>query len=145
MTQSPVIRTIAMPKDTNPRGDIFGGWILSQMDLAGGEVARKRAQGKVTTIAISEIQFLKPVYVGDVVSCFAKIEKVGTTSITIKIEVFAERYNVEMNKVTEGTFVFVAIDENKNPRPVDQAVENIVSSRKNPIKWLKTLSRRRKL
>lgn len=145
MTQSPVIRTIAMPKDTNPRGDIFGGWILSQMDLAGGEVARKRAQGKVTTIAISEIQFLKPVYVGDVVSCFAKIEKVGTTSITIKIEVFSERYNIEMNKVTEGTFVFVAIDENKNPRPVDQAVKNVVSSRRNPIKWLKKLTRRRKL
>lgn len=144
MTQSPVIRTIAMPKDTNPRGDIFGGWILSQMDLAGGEIARKRAQGNVTTIAISEIQFLKPVYVGDVVSCFAKIEKVGTTSITIKIEVFAERYNTEMNKVTEGTFVFVSIDENKNPRPVDQTVKNVVSSKRNPIKWLKKLTRRRK-
>ncbi len=144
MSQSPIIRTIAMPKDTNPRGDIFGGWILSQMDLAGGELARKRAQGNVTTIAISEIQFLKPVYVGDVVSCFAKIEKVGTTSITIKIEVFSERYNIEMNKVTEGTFVFVAIDKNKKPRPVDQAIENVVSSRKNPIKWFKKLSRKHK-
>lgn len=117
----PTIRTVAMPKDTNPRGDIFGGWIMSQMDLAGGEVARRRAKGKVATVAVSKLQFHKPVHVGDTVSCFATIVKVGTTSITVHIETFVERDEEEIEKVTEGTFVFVAIDENRKPRIVDNA------------------------
>jgi len=118
----PTMRTVAMPADTNPRGDIFGGWIMSQMDLAGGEVARRRAKGKVATVAVSELQFHKPVYVGDYVSCFADIVKVGTTSITVHVETFVERDESEMEKVTEGTFVFVAIDENRRPRPLDSNI-----------------------
>ncbi len=114
----PTMRTVAMPADTNPRGDIFGGWIMSQMDLAGGEVARRYAKGKVATVAVSELQFHKPVFVGDYVSCFADIVKAGTTSITIHVETFVERDESEMEKVTEGTFVFVAIDENRRPRPL---------------------------
>ncbi len=116
----PVIRTIAMPRDTNSRGDIFGGWLVSQMDLAGGEVARKRAGGKVATVAISEIQFYEPVSVGDSVSCFAEVAKVGTTSITVKVETFIENLTSGgEKKVTEGIFIFVALDKNKRPRPVD--------------------------
>ena len=121
MARKPVMRTIAMPADTNPRGDIFGGWIVSQMDLAGGEVAGRRAKGKTTTVAISELRFIKPVLVGDAVSCYVEIEKVGNTSITVKVEVYVtDRYNNREKKVTEGTFVFVAIDDNKRPRPVDK-------------------------
>ena len=108
-----------MPKDTNPRGDVFGGWIMSQMDLAAGEVAGIRAKGKVATVAVSEIQFLRPVLVGDTVSCYAEVTKVGNTSITTSIEVYAERRDGTKHKVTEGIFIFVAIDDNKKPRSVD--------------------------
>ena len=119
--RTPVIRTIAMPADTNPRGDIFGGWLVSQMDLAGGEVAGIRARGKVATVAIDKLQFHKPVLVGDTVSCYAEITKVGNTSITLKVEAFSSnRVDDSEEMVTEGTFVFVAIDSKKRPRPVDK-------------------------
>ena len=115
----PVLRTIAMPADANPDGDIFGGWVLSQMDLAGGTLARQRAKGRVATVAVNAMTFLLPVYVGDDVSCYARIEKVGRTSITVCIETWAQRRDGgQRMKVTEGTFVYVAIGENRKPREV---------------------------
>ncbi|MDX1835972.1 acyl-CoA thioesterase [Legionella taurinensis] len=113
------IQTLAMPADTNANGDIFGGWIVSQMDLAAGVLAKKLARGRVATVAIHSMTFLKPVHVGDVVSCHVELIKRGTTSMTIAVEVWAEpaagsgRY-----QVTEGTFVFVAIDEEGKSRKV---------------------------
>jgi acyl-CoA thioesterase YciA len=115
----PALRTIAMPADANPDGDIFGGWVLSQMDLAGGTLARQRAKGRVATVAVNAMTFLLPVYVGDDVSCYARIEKVGRTSITVCIETWAQRRDGgQRMKVTEGTFVYVAIGENRKPREV---------------------------
>ena len=87
----PVTRVLAMPADTNPAGHIFGGWIMAQMDIAGGILAAERAQGRVATVAATSMEFHKPVFVGDVVSCFAEVVKVGNTSVTVNIEVFAER------------------------------------------------------
>ncbi|CAM2749526.1 acyl-CoA thioesterase [Legionella worsleiensis] len=113
------IQTLAMPMSTNANGDIFGGWIVSQMDLAAGVLAKKMAHGRVATVAINSMSFLRPVHVGDVVSCHVELLKQGTTSMTIAVEVWAlsadqnERY-----QVTEGTFVFVAIDEHGKPRQV---------------------------
>lgn len=113
------IQTLAMPLDTNANGDIFGGWIVSQMDLAAGVLAKRIAKGRVATVAIHSMMFLKPVHVGDVVSCHAELLKKGNTSMTIGIEVWAlpatqsERY-----QVTEGTFIFVAIDDSGKPRQV---------------------------
>ena len=114
------LRTIAMPKDSNPSGDIFGGWLVSQMDLAGGLIARRYTKGRVTTVAIKEVVFHSPVKIGDEVSCYVTIEKIGHTSLTLQMEVWVlstQRENIE--KVTEGTFVFVAIDEKGHPRPVE--------------------------
>lgn len=114
------LRTIAMPKDSNPSGDIFGGWIVSQMDLAGGLIARRYAKGRVTTVAIKEMVFHSPVKIGDEVSCYVTITKVGHTSLTLQIEVWAlSTQREKMEKVTEGIFVFVAIDEKGHPRPVE--------------------------
>lgn len=112
------LRTMAMPADTNPRGDIFGGWIMSQMDLASAVVANKRV-GRCATVAVSEIQFHKPVHIGDVISCYSEIIKIGNTSITIHVEVFVDKDDAE-EKVTEGTFVYVALDENNRPRIVQK-------------------------
>ena len=114
------IRTLAMPADTNPNGDIFGGWVMSQMDIAGGITAYARAHGRVATIAVDGFTFHKPVLVGDVVCCYADIQKVGKTSITILIQAWALRKR-EVNdrvKVTEGVFTFVALDDNGKKRPV---------------------------
>lgn len=113
------LRTIAMPADTNPRGDIFGGWLMSQMDLAGAVVANKKADGRCATVAVSEIQFHKPVHIGDVVSCYSKIIKIGNTSITVHVEVFIDKGDDE-EKVTEGIFVYVALDENNQPKIVQK-------------------------
>jgi len=114
------IQTIAMPKDANANGDIFGGWLVSQMDLGAAIMAYERARGRVTTVAIDSMVFHKPVNVGDVVSCYADIKKVGNTSMTIHIEVWAiDRSTGERRHVTEGVFTFVAIDDNGKPRPVD--------------------------
>ena len=106
----PALRAIAMPADANPRGDIFGGWLLSQMDLAGSTVAIRRAKARVATIAVTSMTFRKPVYVGDEVSCYAEITRIGRTSITVQVEVWARRARREDEvKVTEGRFTCVAI------------------------------------
>jgi acyl-CoA thioesterase YciA len=113
------LRAIAMPADTNPNGDIFGGWLLSQMDLAGGSVASQRARGRVATVALTSMTFHLPVHVGDEVSCYGEIEKVGRSSITIRVETWTRRRDGgETVKVTEGTFTYVAIDGSGRPRPV---------------------------
>lgn len=108
---------MAMPADANATGDIFGGWILSQIDVAGAIAGYARAKGRIVTVALNSVQFHKPVFIGDVVSCFTEVERVGNTSITIKVEVFSERPN-ECAKVTEATIVYVAVDENRKPRQV---------------------------
>lgn len=119
----PAIKVIAMPNDTNPDGDMFGGWIVSQMDLAGYLTARKIARRKLVTIAIDNIVFHSPVFVGDCLECFTRVEKTGRTSITIVVEAFVERKdkgpNEPKEKVTEGKFVFVAIDKDRNPSPIE--------------------------
>lgn len=115
------IQTLAMPADTNANGDIFGGWLVSQMDLAAGVLAKKLAQGRVVTVAINSMTFLKPVHVGDVVSCHVELIKMGKTSLTIAVEVWAEpATSVGNYRVTEGTFVFVAINEEGKPRQVSE-------------------------
>jgi acyl-CoA thioesterase YciA len=121
-TGDPAIRTLAMPANTNPNGDIFGGWLMAQMDIAGGSVAVSRAQGRVATVAVDAMTFHKPVFVGDVVSVYAALQKVGRTSMAIHVQAWARRSrgNVE-EMVTEGTFTFVAIDEDRKPRPVPPA------------------------
>jgi acyl-CoA thioesterase YciA len=115
----PALRAIAMPADANPQGDIFGGWLLSQMDLAGGTAATRRAKGRTATVAITAMTFHRPVFIGDVVSCYAEIIKVGTTSITVKIESWVRRgVGEEQIEVTEGIFTYVAIGDDRRPRPV---------------------------
>ncbi|HYD71278.1 acyl-CoA thioesterase [Azospirillum sp.] len=115
----PALRTIAMPADTNPNGDIFGGWLLAQMDLAGGVVALRRACGRVATVGIEAMTFHKPVFVGDEVSCFARVVKVGRTSIRVRVETWVRRHRTgEPVKVTEGVFTFVAIGDDGRPREV---------------------------
>lgn len=118
LNRGPALRAIAMPADTNPNGDIFGGWLLSQMDLAGGMVAKRRSGGRVATVGIEAMTFHKPVFVGDEVSCFATVERVGRTSIRIRIEAWVRRLTGETARVTEGVFTYVAIDENRAPRTV---------------------------
>ena len=115
----PALRTIAMPADANPNGDIFGGWVLSQMDMAGGVVASKRAKGRVATVGIEAMKFHRPVMIGDEVSCYAVIDRVGNTSIRVRVETWASRWQTtEPIKVTEGVFTYVAIGEDRRPRPV---------------------------
>jgi acyl-CoA thioesterase YciA len=115
----PALRAIAMPADANPYGDIFGGWLLSQMDLAGGAAARRRAKGRTVTVAITAMTFHRPVFVGDEVSCYAEIIKVGKTSITVKVESWVRRGICDEHiAVTEGAFTYVAVGEDRRPRPV---------------------------
>ena len=115
------IQTLAMPADTNANGDIFGGWLVSQMDLAAGVLAKKLARGRVATVAINSMTFLKPVHVGDVVSCHVELIKTGTTSLTIAVEVWAEpATSTGSYRVTEGNFTFVAIDDDGKPRKVSE-------------------------
>ena len=117
------IQAIAMPADTNANGDIFGGWLVSQMDLAAGVLAKKIAQGRVVTVSINSMTFLKPVHVGDVVSCYVHLVKKGRTSMTFAVEVWSDPlYNGERYRVTEGTFVFVAIDDEGKPRVLPDAL-----------------------
>ncbi len=113
------IRTLAMPADANPSGDIFGGWVLSQMDIGGGITAGQRARGRVATVAVDAMTFHLPVYVGDVLCVYADLERVGRTSMTWWLEAWALRGRLgERVRVTEGRFTFVAIDEAGRPRPV---------------------------
>lgn len=114
-----VIRTVAMAAYTNFNGDIFGGWVMSQMDMGAGIIAYRTSKNRVTTVAVDKITFLNPVKVGDIVSCYAKLLKIGNTSMQIKVEVWVLRkLTTDDIKVTEGIFTFVAIDENGRPTPV---------------------------
>ncbi|MDH4275418.1 MAG: acyl-CoA thioesterase [Gammaproteobacteria bacterium] len=116
----PTIRLIPMPADTNAAGDIFGGWIMSQVDIAGSIVASRRAKTRVVTVAVNEFLFREPVFVGDIVSCYAEVIRVGRTSLTVFVEVYAER-NVHAElciKVTQATLTYVALDKHGKPRPV---------------------------
>ena len=114
-----MIRTLAMPADANPNGDIFGGWLVSQMDLAGLALAVETAKSRATTVAIDSMVFMHPVFVGDFICCYAKLLKVGRTSMCIKVEVFAiNQGNAERHQVTEGRFTYVALDEQRNPQLV---------------------------
>ncbi|HEX4937212.1 MAG TPA: acyl-CoA thioesterase [Candidatus Kapabacteria bacterium] len=113
------LQTIAMPADANADGDIFGGWLVSQMDLAGAVTANRLARGRVATVAIDSMVFLRPVAVGSVVSCHTEVLNIGRSSITIRVEVWAQHHSdTECRKVTEGQFTFVAIDENRRTRVV---------------------------
>jgi acyl-CoA thioesterase YciA len=115
----PAVRTLAMPADTNPSGDIFGGWVLAQMDLAAGIVASQRAHGRVATAALDGMSFHRPVYVGDLVSCYARVVRIGRSSMTVQVDTFVLRQRTgDEVKVTEGRFTLVAIDEAGRPRPV---------------------------
>lgn len=122
--EQPVIRVVPYPKDTNPAGDIFGGWIMSHVDIAGSVVASKRARGRVVTVAVNAFQFKKPVFVGDLISCYARVLEVGNSSIKVAVEVFAERgwrevgQTGECIRVTEATLTYVAIDAQRQPRKV---------------------------
>ena len=115
----PAIRTVAMPADTNPNGDIFGGWLMAQMDTAGAVAAVRRSKGRVATVAVAGMNFHKPVLVGDIVSCYAEIVKVGRTSMTVTVETWIDRRSGESYEVTEGTFVYVALDDQGRPRAVE--------------------------
>ncbi|MCS6778767.1 MAG: acyl-CoA thioesterase [Geminicoccaceae bacterium] len=108
-----------MPADTNPSGDIFGGWLLAQMDIAAGTVAHERARGRVVTVALDAMSFHAPVFVGDLVSCYAEVVRIGRTSLSLHVEAWAKRSRTgEEVKVTEGRFTLVAVDEDRRPRPV---------------------------
>jgi acyl-CoA thioesterase YciA len=114
-----VIRTIAMPADTNPAGDIFGGWLMSQMDLAAGNMAGRVAQGRAATVAVEGMKFLNPVKVGDEVTLYATLRYVGRTSMRIHVDAWARhRHSKSGAKVTDADFVFVSLDENGAPRPI---------------------------
>lgn len=117
--RDPVIRTAPQPKECNNNGDIFGGWVLSQMDIAGGVVAARRARGRVVTVAVEAMTFHQPIKTGDVVSIYGEILKVGRTSMHIKLTtIVVRKLDPKEIKVTEGTFIFVAIDDEGNPREV---------------------------
>ena len=113
-----------MPKDTNPSGDIFGGWIMAQVDMAGGIIATQAMNSRVVTIAVTEFLFKQPVFVGDIISCYGKVTKTGKTSITIFIEVCAQREGIdeECIKVTEATLVYVAVDEHGKPKEYSKPI-----------------------
>ena len=118
--KQPALRVMPMPADANQNGDIFGGWIMAQVDVAGGTVAGKLARGRVATVAVKEFVFKQPVQVGDLLSFYVEVERIGTTSITVTVEVFAERRPTDPHvvKVTEATLTYVAIDANGRPRRV---------------------------
>lgn len=118
--KEPTLRVVPMPADSNSSGDIFGGWVMSQVDIAGSIAAIRRARGRVATIAVNSFVFRQPVLVGDVVSFYAEIVKVGHTSITVGVEVYAQRnpQKEETVKVTEATLTFVAVDNQRRPRVV---------------------------
>jgi acyl-CoA thioesterase YciA len=118
----PAVRMLAMPADTNPSGDIFGGWVIAKMDIAAGVVARQRAHGRVATVALDGLSFHLPVRVGDLVSCHAEVVRIGRTSMTVKVDTYAIRADSgEEVKVTEGHFTMVAIDAQGRPRPVPKS------------------------
>lgn len=116
-----ILRTLAMPSDTNANGDIFGGWIMSQMDMGGAILAKELAQGRVVTVSVDSMSFIRPVSVGDVVCCYGKCVKVGRTSMQVKVEVWIKKVadgSRDRYCVTEALFTFVAIDKNGKPREI---------------------------
>jgi acyl-CoA thioesterase YciA len=114
------IRVMATPADTNAAGDIFGGWLMSQVDIAGSVIARRRANGRIVTVAVDSFQFHQPVFVGDLISCYARITRVGRTSLTVHVKAYAERQGAthETIQVTEADLTYVAVDEQRRPRPL---------------------------
>ncbi len=116
----PTLRVMPMPADANVHGDVFGGWIMAQVDIAGALPAVRRANGRVGTVAVNSFVFKQPVFVGDLLSFYAKIVKTGTTSITVNVEVFAERNRLQADvvKVTEATLTYVAVADDRKPRPL---------------------------
>ena len=117
-TTMPTLRVMPMPSDANIHGDVFGGWIMAQVDIAGSLPAVKRANGRVATVAVNSFVFKNPVLVGDLLSFYAEVVKVGNTSVTVRVEVFAERnrLDAEVVKVTEATLTYVATDDSRKPR-----------------------------
>src|SRR5450830_1090565 len=118
--QELVLKVIPMPRDCNGNGDIFGGWVMAQVDLAGAVVPARYIQGRMVTVAVNEFIFKHPIQVGDILSFFAKLTRIGRTSVTVKVEVFAERFGSQDDnvKVTEASITYVAVDENGKPREV---------------------------
>lgn len=118
--RQPVLRVMPMPADANIHGDVFGGWIMAQVDIAGAIPATRRANGRVATVAVNAISFRQPVFVGDLLSFYADITRTGTTSITVEVEVYAQRQRLddEIVKVTEATLTYVATDDQRKPRPL---------------------------
>ena len=116
--REPVLRVVPMPADVNQHGDIFGGWIMAQVDLAGAALPARLAKGRIATVAVKEFLFKQPVSIGDLLSFYAHVERIGRTSITVRVEVYAERNPAELRvvKVTEATLTYVAIDAQGNPR-----------------------------
>jgi len=123
--KDPVLRVVPMPADVNIHGDVFGGWIMAQVDIAGGVAASQRARGRVATVAVNAFQFKEPVFMGDLLSFYADVVRVGNTSLTIKVEVYAQRTptDVEVVKVTEATLTYVATGADRRPRPVPPPLE----------------------
>lgn len=121
------IRTLAMPADTNPSGDIFGGWVLAQMDIAGGILSKELAKGRTVTVSVDAMAFHRPVLVGDVLCVYGQLIKIGVTSLTIKLEAWVKReLGNERILVTEGVFTYVAVDETRRPRKVPKKVSSDV-------------------
>src|SRR6186713_864589 len=123
--EMPVLRIVPMPADTNAHGTIFGGWVMSQVDIAGSIPAWERAQGPVVTVAVNSFVFKEPVFVGDLVSFYARVLKVGRTSVTVDVEVFAQRGRVgrgDVVKVTEAQLTYVAVDKDRKPRAMPDGV-----------------------
>ena len=123
--QTLVLKVIPMPGDCNANGDIFGGWVMAQVDMAGSVLPARYTQGRMATVAVNEFIFKQPVRVGDILSFFSKVTRIGRTSITVKVEVFAERYLTQghYHKVTEASLTYVAIDEEGRPRPIPKTPE----------------------
>lgn len=121
-TSQPSIRVLAMPADTNSAGDIFGGWLMSQMDIAGSVLGHRVTTGRVVTVAVNDFQFIKPVFVGDLVSIFTEVSRIGNTSMDVSIIAYAERkrQEEECDRVASATFTYVALDKNRKPRTIQQ-------------------------
>lgn len=132
-TSAPVIRTIAMPADTNPAGDIFGGWLMAQMDLAAGNLAARISRGRSATVAVDKIQFLQAVHVADEVSLFGDIEHIGNTSMRIHVEAWRRsRDGDQSEKVTDANFTFVALDLAGRPRPINPTAKHAPKVNRQP-------------
>jgi acyl-CoA thioesterase YciA len=127
--REPIVRTVPHPSDMNGNGDIFGGWVLSQMDVAGGALAARIAKGRVATVAITAMTFVEPIKVGDMVSIYGEVTRTGRTSITIELETVVQRRLEDIDRrVTHGTFVFVAIDDDGRPRPLPKSESPVATA-----------------